>query len=115
MVIYKQLHSILLKDGIKRLVDVNDWAKIQLSEAEYVQFVSDEENILEPFYRTLIESGDLILEPITETVPGLEIQPIIGRKYTHIGEDRTHEKFRYWQERFAADPAVTYHPLILQQ
>jgi hypothetical protein len=118
MVTYKQMHSILLKDGRKHLVDIDDWATMQLKGVrteEYDQFVSDFVVEITPFYRNLLDSGHLIANPITETIPESNIKIIVG--YTHTwtgGEEQYHPKHQEWEAKFAADPAViVYNPPIL--
>ena len=118
MVTYKQMYSILLKDGRKHLVNVDDWATMQLRGVrpdEYDQFCNDYVNEITPFYQELINSGYLISNAITETIPDSNIKIIVG--YTHTwagGEERHHPKHWEWEAKFAADPAViVYNPPIL--
>ena len=118
MVTYKQMHSILLKDGRKHLVDIDDWATMQLKgvrPAEYEQFVSDYVVEITPFYNNLLDSGYLIANTITETIPESNIKIIVGTTYTFAGsEERYHPKHLEWEAKFAADPAlIVYNPPIL--
>jgi hypothetical protein len=117
MATYKQMHSILLKDGRKHLVDIDDWATVQLRGVrpeEYDQFASDYVNEITPFYQDLLNSGYLIRNAITETIPESNIKIIVGITYTWAGgEERYHPKHLEWEAKFAADPTVTYNPPIL--
>ena len=117
MVTYKQMYSILLKDGRKHLVNVDDWATMQLRgvrPVEYDQFCNDYINEITPFYQELMDSGYLIANPITETIPESNIKIIVGYTYTWTGgEEQYHPKYLVWEAKFAADPAVTYNPLVL--
>ena len=118
MITYKQMHSILLKDGRKHLVDVDDWATSQLrgiNDEEYDQFCNDFINEITPFYQELMDSGYFITNDITETIPGSDVRVVVGRTHTWAGpgEPQHHEKYWFWQDKFAADPAVTYNPPVL--
>jgi hypothetical protein len=113
MVIYKQLHSILLKDGNKYAVDLSDWAQKTLSTEEHTQFLADFAEFRE-FYQDLERSGKLIIELVTEIIPDINITAVIGKLYTFTESRVEHEKYALWQARFAADPNVTYNPEVLQ-
>ena len=117
MVTYKQMHSILLMDGRKHLVDIDDWANVKLrgvQPEEYDQFASDYLNEITPYHQELVNSGRVISTDITEIIPDSDIRILVGRQYTWVsGEKEDHPKHLEWQAKFAADPAVTYNPLIL--
>ena len=111
------MHSILLKDGRKHLVDLDDWATMQLrgiNPEEYDQFCNDFINEITPFYQELLNSGYVISTDITEIIPDSDIRIVVGRLYTWVGgEMRHHPKYWEWEAKFAADPAVTYNPPVL--
>ena len=112
------MYSVLLKDGRKHLVNVDDWAAMQLKgvrPAEFDQFCSDYINEITPFYQALLESGYLIRNEITETIPESGIKIVVGQMYTWVGgEEQHHPKHWEWEAKMAADPAViVYNPPIL--
>ena len=110
---YKQMHSILLKDGKKYAVELLEWAQKTLSTEEHTQFLADFAEYNE-FHQDLVRSGKLIVESITETISDINITLVIGQLYTFTESRVEHEKHALWQARFAADPNVTYNPAVLQ-
>jgi hypothetical protein len=115
MVTYKQLHSILLKDGKKHVVELQTWAKETLTGSDFAEFETDSQD-MDPFYQNLIDTGVLTLEPITEVINTGYGNIIMQVGAVHIWQDQriSHPKYELWQSRFAADPNVTYNPEILQ-
>ena len=115
MVTYKQLNSILLRDGKKYVVDLQTWAKETLNGRDFDEFVTDSQD-MDPFYQNLKDTGVLTLESITEVVNTGYGNIIVHVGSVHIWQDQriSHPKYELWQSRFAADPNVTYNPEILQ-
>jgi hypothetical protein len=113
MVTYKQLNSILLKDGKKYIVDLTSWAQETLTGADYSNFMNDSAEIIQ-FYKNLEDSGELTITKVTENISDINLTIIIGRIFTWTNQRVEHEKHALWQARFAADPNVTYNPEVLQ-
>jgi hypothetical protein len=115
MVTYKQMESILLKDGKKYLVNMQEWARQTLTGSDLAEYQTDALS-MDPFYQNLKDTGVLTLEPITELINTGHGNIIIQVGMLHIWQDHrlSHTKYELWQSRFASDPNVTYHPEILQ-
>lgn len=110
---YKQMYSILLKDGKKYAVDLYEWAQKTLSAEEHTQFLADLAEYHE-FHQDLMRSGKLIIEPITEIIPDTDITVVVGQMHTFTEGRVEYEEYERWRARFAADPNVTYNPEVLQ-
>ena len=113
MVVIQQMSSILSKDGKKYAVDLFEWAQKTLSTEDHTQFLADFAEYHE-FYQDLVRSGKLIIEPVTEIIPDINITVIIGQLYTFTESRVEHEKYALWSARFAADPNVTYNPEVIK-
>ena len=115
MVTYKQMYSILLKDGCKYPVNITQWAETTLTGSDLAEFQNDSKEII-PFFLNLIDNGILTRTPITETVNTTNgnVTITMGWLYTWQDQKIHHAKEEVWQSRFAADPAVTYNPEVLQ-
>jgi hypothetical protein len=106
MEIYQHMHSILTLDGEKFLVHLSEWADRRLDEDRRRQFFRDLAEIHE-FY------SDRILEEIYSTAGGPNGVPaLIGYRYIHPTGKQYNEKYEYWCNEFANDPAVQYNPEI---
>jgi hypothetical protein len=116
MVQYKQLFSILHKDGKNILVDVINWGEETLSGELLTQFRADMQEIAANVH-IQIESGDLVVEELTGTIntaQGITTSIPIGFLFTWSNQRISNEIYEYWQTQFSADPNVEYQPEILQ-
>ena len=108
MEIYQQLHSVLTVNDRKFLVDLKGWADKRLDHERYNQFKLDFEEILS-FYNSVA-----VIEKIYSSTALYPYgTPLwIGFKYTHQNSRPYNEKYEYWSNQFANDPAVQYNPEI---
>ena len=105
---WKHLNSIMSVDDNKFLVDLVEWARLRLDTERYAQFENDLEEILD-----FIGQTSIVERIYSDTAVGSGGDPLwIGYYYTHNDTRPVNDKWEYWSNQMANDPAVQYNPEI---
>jgi hypothetical protein len=110
MEIYTQLHSTLLLNERKLLVDVVGWASYTFSTERFEEFLRDHYEISREYFSIAGFKHEIIYS--SNAVDSLGGKLVIGKRNTFPDTKVIIDRYEYWQNEFANDSRVTYRPWV---
>lgn len=110
---YKQLYSILELNGKNHAVDLQTWGNLTLTGSDLTQFQNDM-TTLNRDYEPYINSGNIVISPIEETVQtseSVDLTIFVGTLITRSEDLPIDARIVEWSQRMQADPKIIkYNP-----
>lgn len=110
MEIYTQLHSTLILNDRKLLVDVFKWASYTLTTERLAEFLGDHLNITHQYFNIPGFKHEILYS--SSAIDSLGSKIVIGLRYIFPDTKIILDKYEYWQNEFANDSRVTYRPWV---
>lgn len=119
MEVYTHFFSTYNYQGKRLLVDIFEWAKLSMTEQQYLIFSKEYQEVVD-FYLSLNGYSEEVIYSTVAKSFDIQWQQVHTKKLViglrHIFQDKyvPNPQWNFWHERFASDPNVEYRSLQLE-
>ena len=112
MEVYTHLYSTYRHNGKRLLVDIFGWAKLSMTQQQYLIFSKEYQEVVD-FYLSLSGySEEVIYSTVAQPIDNNKLT--IGLRHTFQDKYVPNPQWSYWHDQFASDPNVEYRSLQIE-